>query len=206
MRRQWVFKMKDNDDSLANSEHDPEVSAEYRTLADETTPGKLDKIVLRAAAKAVKNNSSTGWGVTWYRPVTFVATLGLSLALLLELSDSQFFDPPPDFGIEADVPPDVNVFQDAANSTAITVREVDATADESLQLSSPGAGSTEVNSDPDLPANTAAGVRYCSDEQMALPEKWWQCIQELRKAGRGAAAESELANLRESFPQYMPAK
>ncbi len=198
--------MTDNDESLANDEHDPEVSAQYRALATETTPNKLDKAVLRAASKAVKSKNSTGWSTTWYRPVTFVATLGLSLALLLELSEFQLFDPPPDFGIQADAPPDANVFQDAVDSAATSVREVDATADESLQLSNPATGSTEVITNPDLPANVAAGVQHCSDEQMALPEKWWQCIQELREAGRGAAAESELANLQKSFPQYMPAK
>lgn len=195
-----------NDDSLANDEHDPEVSAQYRALATETTPNKLDKVVLRAASKAVKRKRSTGWNATWYRPLTFVATLGLSLALLLELSEFRLFDPPPDLRIQADAPPDANVFQDAADSAALSVRAADATADESLQLSNPAAGSTEAIRNPDLPAYAAAGVRHCSDEQMALPEKWWQCIQELREAGRGAAAESELANLQISFPQYMPAK
>jgi hypothetical protein len=187
--------MTNNDDSLPSDEHDPEVSAQYRALAKDTTPNELDKIVLRAASKADKSDGSTGWSATWFRPVTFVATLGLSLALLLELSEFQFFDPPPDYATQADAPVDANVFQDAADSAAISVREVDATADESLQLSS-----------PTLPANAAAAVQNCSDEQMVQPEKWWQCIQELRESGNDAAAELELANLQESFPQYMPAK
>jgi hypothetical protein len=187
--------MTNNGDSLPGDEHDPEVSAQYRALAKETTPNELDKIVLRAASKANKSDGSTGWSASWFRPVTFVATLGLSLALLLELSEFQFFDPPPDYGTQADAPVDANVFQDAADSAAISVREVDAAADESLQLSSPA-----------LPANAAAAVQNCSNEQMVQPEKWWQCIQELRESGNDVAAELELANLQESFPQYMPAK
>lgn len=197
--------MTNNDESLPDDESDPEVSTRYRALAKETTPGRLDKIVLRAAAKAVRGDKPTGWGATWYRPITFVATLGLSLALLLEISEFQFFDSPPDLTIQADAPPDGNAFRDAADSAAIIIREIDATADESLQLSSPDASSAEVVSNPVLPASTAAALQHCSDEQMALPEMWWQCIQELREAGHGAAAESELANLQESFPQYMPA-
>lgn len=198
--------MTNNDDSPPYDENDPEVSAQYRALAKETTPNKLDKIVLRAASKAARSDSPTGWAATWYRPATFVATLGLCLALLLEISEFQFFDPPPDSWIQADVPPDANVFQDAADSAAISVREVDATADESLQLSNPETSSTEATSIPALPASAATAVHHCSDKQMAQPEKWWQCIQELRDAGHGAAAESELELLQKAFPQYVPAK
>ena len=46
--------MTNNGDSLPGDEHDPEVSAQYRALAKETTPNDLDKIVLRAASKADK--------------------------------------------------------------------------------------------------------------------------------------------------------
>lgn len=198
--------MTDNNDSLPNDGNDPEVSAHYRAFAKETTPNRLDQIVLRAASKAVRSDSQTGWGATWYRPVTFVATLGLSLALLLEISEFQFFDPPQELSVQAGAPPDTSVFRDAADSAAIRVREVDATADESLQLSNPGGSSTDAAGNPALPAYAAAAVRHCSDEQMAQPEKWWQCILELRESGNGNAAESELANLQESFPQYMPAK
>lgn len=195
--------MTDNDDSLQNYGGDPEVSAHYRAFAQETTPNRLDKIVLRAASKAVRGGNQTGWGATWYRPVTFVATLGLSLALLLEISEFQFFDPPQDLSIQADAPADSSIFRDAADSAAISVREVDATADESLQLSSPGGNSTGATGNPALPA---ANARPCSDEQMAHPDKWWQCILELRESGNGTVAESELTNLQKSFPHYMPAK
>ena len=198
--------MTNNDDNLTNGEYDPEISAEYRALATETTPNKLDTIVLRAASKAVKSGSSTSWGATWYRPVTFVATLGLSLALLLELSEVQVFAPPADPWIQADAPRETNVFQDAADNAAISVRESGAVADESLQLSNPGANSARVITNPAMPGNATTGMQYCSDEQLALPETWWQCIQELREAGRLAAAESELENLHETFPQYIPRK
>ena len=123
---------------------------------------------------------------------------------MLEISDFQVFDPPPDVTLEQDTHAGGNVFQDAADNAARSVREVDTTADESLQLSN---GSTN---EPDaittaLPTSSATDGQHCSDEQLALPETWWQCIQELREAGL-QAAESELVNLHKAFPQYVPAK
>lgn len=197
--------MTNNDDMQPNLEHDAEVSARYRELANEAAPQELDKIVLRAARKAASNSGSAGWGVSWYRPATFLATLGLCLALLLEIGDFQVFGPPPDLSIQQDTPPDSNVFQDAADSAARSVREVDAAADESLQLSNGDSYEPEA-SIATLPASTTDGGQHCSEEQLATPETWWQCIQELREAGLHAAAEAELENLHKAFPQYMPAK
>jgi len=197
--------MTNNDDMQPNLEHDPEVSAQYRDLAKEAVPQELDKIVLRAARKAASKNGSAGWGVSWYRPATFVATLGLCLALLLEIGDFQIFDPPPDLSIQQDTPPDSNVFQDAADSAARSVREVDAAADESLQLSNGDSYDPEA-SIATPPASTTDSGQHCSEEQLATPKTWWQCIQELREAGLHAAAESELENLHKAFPQYVPAE
>lgn len=197
--------MTNNNGNLSNEEHDPEVSSQYRALANESAPKSLDRMVLQSARKAVDNSKSSVWGTSWYRPATFLATLGLSLALLLEITEFQVFDPAADVTFQQETHPDTNVFQGAADNAARSVREVDATADESLQLSN---GSTNENDaiTTTLPANSATGVQHCSDEQLALPESWWQCIQELREAGLHAAAESELANLHKVFPQYMPAK
>jgi hypothetical protein len=197
--------MKNKDDMQTNLEHDPEVSAQYGELAKEAAPKELDKIVLRAARKAASKSRSASWGVSWYRPATFVATLGLCLALLLEIGDFQVFGPPPDLSIQQDTPPDSNVFQNAADSAARSVREVDAAADESLQLSNGDSYNPEASIDT-LPASTTDGGQQCNKEQLATPETWWQCIQELREAGLHAAAESELENLHKAFPQYMPAE
>ncbi|RLA23866.1 MAG: hypothetical protein DRQ63_11360 [Gammaproteobacteria bacterium] len=197
--------MTNNDDMQPDLEHDAEVSARYRELANEAAPKELDKIVLRAARKAASKSGSAGWGVSWYRPVTFVATLGLCLALLLEIGDFRVFGPPPDLSMQQDTPTDSNVFQDAADSAARSVREVDAAADESLQLSNGDSYEPEA-SIATLPASTTDDGQHCSKEQLATPETWWQCIQELQEAGLHAAAESELENLHKAFPQYMPAE
>ena len=83
------------------------------------------------------------------------------------------------------------------------MREVDATADESLQLSNGNASDPEAIA-VTLPASAVAEGQHCSNEQLVMPETWWQCVQKLREAGLQAAAESELAKLHKAFPQYMP--
>jgi len=64
--------------------NDPRVSEAYRQLASEETPGRLDDKVLAMAAQEAR----TRYGVVraWMRPVAWAATIGLSLAFLLEIS------------------------------------------------------------------------------------------------------------------------
>lgn len=64
---------------------DPEVSASYREIAREQTPEALNAAVLRQAAASVAGAKSTS--VRWLRPMAWAATIGLSLALVLELSN-----------------------------------------------------------------------------------------------------------------------
>ena len=196
--------MSNYDDSLTNSESDPEISIRYRALANETTPKELDKIVLRTARKAVRNSPS-GWSAAWYRPAGVVATLGLSLALFLQFNQSQLPALPADPGARASSPAAAGVFQDAANDAAISIRESGAIADESLQLSNTGTNYSTAIAGSEISAGSAARLQHCNDEQIVLPDQWWQCIQELRKSGRPDDADVELAYLHEIFPDYMPA-
>lgn len=72
---------------------DPEVSALYRELATERTPERLDRAVLKAAAVRPEPKP---WP-RWTRPAAWAATIGLSLAIVLEQtvlnSPSAVFDP-----------------------------------------------------------------------------------------------------------------
>ena len=63
---------------------DPRVSRTYRDLATETSPPGLDEAILKMAA----GNAPTRYGLArgWLRPVAWAATIGLSLALVLEVS------------------------------------------------------------------------------------------------------------------------
>ena len=75
-----------SENRLPGDESDPMVSAEYRTTATERTPPALDAVVLKKAKAAAKDSGLRGFMTFWFRPLAFVATLGLSLALLLELT------------------------------------------------------------------------------------------------------------------------
>lgn len=72
---------------------DPEVSALYRELATERTPERLDRAVLKAAAV---RPAPKPWP-RWTRPAAWAATIGLSLAIVLEQTvlnaPSPVFDP-----------------------------------------------------------------------------------------------------------------
>ncbi len=63
---------------------DPRVSAAYREMADERTPGHLDHVVLNAARSAARPSWNAAIG--WLRPAAWVATIGVCLAIVVEIS------------------------------------------------------------------------------------------------------------------------
>lgn len=64
---------------------DPRVSSVYRESSDERAPEHLDHIVLNEARKAAK----TGYvkRISWLRPAAWVTTIGLCLAIVLEVTE-----------------------------------------------------------------------------------------------------------------------
>jgi len=70
-----------NQDELS----DPVVSRTYRDLSNERTPEHLDHVVLNEARKAAKPGYVRN--ISWLRPAAWVATIGLCLAIVLEVSD-----------------------------------------------------------------------------------------------------------------------
>ena len=66
---------------------DPRVSEAYRSSATETTPPELDETILKMAA----NRAPTRYGLArgWLRSLAWAATIGLSLAFILEISQYQ---------------------------------------------------------------------------------------------------------------------
>ena len=65
--------------------NDPLVSRAYRDLSDERTPEHLDHVVLNEARKAAKPGYLRT--ISWLRPAAWVTTIGLCLAIVLEISD-----------------------------------------------------------------------------------------------------------------------
>jgi len=77
-----------------NPRDDEKVSAGYRSFANELAPARLDEFVLQEAAAAAKPKRSADWSSWILRPVTIFASLGISLAVVLQLSDTSFVSAP----------------------------------------------------------------------------------------------------------------
>jgi hypothetical protein len=64
---------------------DPRVSRVYREFSDERTPEHLDHVVLNEARRAAKPGYVRT--ISWLRPAAWVTTIGLCLAIVLEVTD-----------------------------------------------------------------------------------------------------------------------
>ena len=73
--------------STETNNGDTRVSEAYRALATETTPQELDDTILKMAASNVPTRYALVRG--WLRPLAWAATIGLSLAFILEISRYQ---------------------------------------------------------------------------------------------------------------------
>jgi hypothetical protein len=63
---------------------DPRVSAAYREMADERPPEHIDHIILNAARAAARPRWNKA--IAWLRPAAWVATIGVCLAIVIEIS------------------------------------------------------------------------------------------------------------------------
>lgn len=138
--------MTNNDDNSQADIVATEISARYRASAVETTTAELDRKILRQASAEVRGGSSVAWGLSWLRPATFVATLGLTMALLLEFGQFERLAPANTSQMPGQIATldteslpankrnaDGNAFKSAADATARQVRDVDASADVTLR-------------------------------------------------------------------------
>ncbi len=179
------------------------MSAAYRDLATEESPPELDRRVLQMA----KQGAATGTGANWLnariRPLAFVVTAGLSLALIVQLSNAPTFDIPEPVqpGDEAISQRPGSAFEDAARETAEQIRRLEAESETPVSRDdagmTPAASSDAAASDSLLPAEDR-----CTETQRADSGAWWQCIRDLERRGLTQAAEQELRALLEAFPQF----
>ena len=68
---------------MTEDANNQELKRAYRDLATETSPAELDDKVLRMATRETR--SRYGIARAWVRPVAWAATIGLSLAIVLEV-------------------------------------------------------------------------------------------------------------------------
>ena len=279
---------QDSENKLPGDESDPMVSAEYRTTATERTPPALDAVVLKKAKAAAEDSGLRGFTAFWFRPLAFVATLGLSLALILELTGSldlqsvkstepeigrrqpetTVADPiPAVIGITSDVrrsadspagkaqsvrplapaqavnpsyetsrqqrlettpsaandieaaqaPASADApvtdehtsadFADMIEASSKQMQEQDRMTDNAIQ------GLKQIRADDKVPVEEVAAFRAsayllneaarpCTDEQLAVPVTWWQCISDLDEAGRHDEAKAEMDRFNRAHPDF----
>ncbi len=63
---------------------DPRVSAAYRDMANERSPEHLDHLILNAARAAAKPRRNRA--AAWLRPAAWVASIGVCLAIVVEIA------------------------------------------------------------------------------------------------------------------------
>lgn len=188
---------------------DTVVSATYRSLADEAAPAELDAAVLREATAAARPGKATAAFGGWLRPAVFVATAGLSLALLLEFSDSGWFDPSPPPGAGDTYRPAAGG-GDPAPPHADTARRLPP-AKPAAARAQPAvldtASRPAARSLPQAAGGSLDGVtHHCSCVQTRTPETWWHCIEALQRADRVAAASEEIERFTRAYPDFLPAR
>lgn len=202
--------------------NDPRVSEVYREISSETTPPELDRKIL---AMAADDRRAKYWiPRAWMRPVAWAATIALSLAFVLEMS--QVADPPaPQVDPLAAEALEERVLsdEDAAKSkdeSAVRQRlnkRSDAPATESASMSlqmeaddmnlldeaeeqarmrfAPAPSAVAAPEKKEQPAT-------CDDDVRKAPESWYECVEALRDAGNTMAAQQELESLLAEFPEF----
>ncbi len=105
-----------------NGVTDPIVSQTYRETADERVPAELDRAVLSSAANAARPPYARS--IVWLRPLAWAATIGLSLAIVLELSrvpqpEPSVFETPP---APSDAPEEKKLLDEIDKATAAEPR------------------------------------------------------------------------------------
>lgn len=197
---------------------DKRITDTYRDLASERTPADLDEKILAMAAAEAR----TRYGLTraWIRPAAWAATIGLSLAFILEMS--QLTDVPPaatpvpmpaSSRFESAVEPEPVRSDAEARDDAFAAEEVDRLREAENQAPARAGGARAAKAIVDEPAAAAlqaassletkeSPATNCDDTARRSADSWYECILRLREEGLVAEAASELEALREVFPAF----
>ena len=180
-----------------DSDRDDAIEARlaYRSAAAEKPSGQLDDTILDLARREVGKDQWFGWALPWLRPAAFVATAGLSLAVVMQLgvlSDTTNGLAGPDSPAETPAAV-VEDFTSAAQDSTSRIRTIGENAAQ-RDLQGDRLPFTPVAPDADS---------FCSTEETSAPESWQRCIRVLRESGKIAAARSEALRLSEAFPGFV---
>ena len=207
-----------------SNHNDPRVSEAYQGLATEGTPPELDRRILAMAAG--KSRSRYGMARAWVRPVAWAATIGLSLAIVLEISQLKYETTPQ---LDADnvetleealILDDAPAREDDDNRTRReSAKRSDAPAPVQLSVPAEEQARSRSGSEPAAAAAVQAlsfdaattlekkeQVRYCDPDLRSSAETWYTCIEDLLAQGLADAADSELVLLLTEFPDFEESK
>jgi hypothetical protein len=193
-----------NEVGANGADRDETVTTAYRELAQETVPANIDSAVFRAASAPLQRGAGRFWSDAWFRPVTFAATLGLSMALLLQLSESGLLGPAGD-DVGADrVPATVgeDALRDAAEATSRQIRRIEAENADTMQPDGTPAAAVPAASAPEQAGSRLPAEDSCSEDERADTGSWWRCIEDLERRGLSDAAETELRALLSKHPGF----
>jgi len=178
---------------------DAHVSPAYRDLADERAPEHLDRTILNAAAKEARPRYSRF--IAWTRPMAWAATIMLSVALVLEVTNPPS---PAVVSLEEPVVPTSTLTKKQSNDMrhkAAAATEFKVENEDMLQQAEELARMQIGDNDRPSPAVSAAD---CDEEAIATPQTWFECIVALEAAGRDDAASEQRALLAAAFPDFDP--
>ena len=205
------------------NDKDPLVSASYRELASERSPQHLDDAILRKARASARPRY--GRLRLWVRPAAWAATIAISLAIVLQVTQV------PDPGVpasELQKPATEEEFRDETANDAVAEKAAapdrrlsDAPAEsadafvparvdalrEAEDMARMQSGSVEeVALTATGPAAAAMeqkeNARYCDDEARATAETWIECIEQLEADGKQLEARAERLVFVETHPDY----
>ena len=212
---------------------DSAVSARYRATASESSPTRLDRKILQEATLDVSFGAKSFPLISWLRPVTFLATAGLCVALLLEFAEFQDYAGPsgePEFAADRTLPapsaaeeniePAKNVASPGRSPVSLD-RSLDnandfrrAASDTAGQVRAveSAADATLQEMPRDVPKQAPAvsdsdsqvADLRCTDEQRQDAQRWWLCIEQLRNTGQETQAQIEAQSFRDAFPEFSP--
>lgn len=173
---------------------DENTRALYRAVSVESAPPHLNNAVLELATREARRHPWFAYFVPWLRPAALAATVGLSLAVLLEVDEVS--------NVPSSVPKDdtgsttpsavLDDFASAAADSSSRIREIGETA---VERNLPGEPSADADTGSEADAR-----RFCDPEQSSAAESWQRCIELLLADGRTSEADAELARFREAYP------
>jgi hypothetical protein len=200
-------------DKLDDGNHaaDALVRSIYREVAGERTPAGLDEAVLANARHATA--ASRPRRRTWMPPLALAASIGLCIALVLQLTGV----PAP--GARQQVPP---AQSPAAVHEAAVESRAQKMGDAYREKSATAPGVTSVNSAAEISglarstapsAQETAGANdmrdysdNCGAAERAGPLPWLECIESLEAGGQTSLAAAERKRLQQSHPGFTPAR